>query len=119
MGFHKASYQLFKTLFYHLVCEVKGNSCYRCGLPILTVRELSIDHKEAWQASQNPKETFFDLNNIAYSHLVCNVKAGRKPTKIYANKQEQEKVYTKVRSARRKQNYDPAKRRAFYLRTGY
>ena len=29
-----------------------------------------------WLDSINPKESFFDINNIAFSHLSCNVGAG-------------------------------------------
>jgi hypothetical protein len=33
---------------------------------------LSIDHKNPWQAAADPKASFFDLDNIAFSHLRCN-----------------------------------------------
>lgn len=55
---------------------------------INTVEELSIEHKTPWLNSNNPKELYFDLNNIAFSHLSCNIGARRnKETKhpsVYA-----------------------------------
>lgn len=40
---------------------------------INTVDELSIEHKEPWENSDNPKELFFNLDNISFSHLKCNI----------------------------------------------
>jgi hypothetical protein len=40
-------------------------------------KELSIEHKIPWLDSEDPKDLFFNLNNIAFSHLTCNVKAAR------------------------------------------
>ncbi len=40
--------------------------------------EFSIEHKIPWQSAEDPKESFFDLDNIAFSHLKCNIKAASK-----------------------------------------
>jgi hypothetical protein len=37
---------------------------------------LSIEHKEAWQGAADPKLAFFNPDNIAFSHLSCNISAG-------------------------------------------
>lgn len=36
-----------------------------------------IEHKIPWLDSDKPKELFFDLENIGFSHLSCNIKARR------------------------------------------
>jgi len=50
--------------------------CYRCDKRIELVEDLSVEHKEPWQSSTNPVVSFFDLDNIAFSHLSCNSAAG-------------------------------------------
>ena len=34
--------------------------------------------RSSWQLSKNPKDAFFDLENIAFSHLHCNILASEK-----------------------------------------
>ena len=53
------------------------NVCHRCSENILHLEELSIDHVKSWMKSDTPVDTFFDLDNIAFSHLSCNSAAGR------------------------------------------
>jgi len=48
------------------------DTCYRCGEKIGNVDDLSIEHKTAWQSSDDPIKDFYDLGNIAFSHLNCN-----------------------------------------------
>lgn len=53
------------------------NFCHQCGNEIESENELSVEHKEPWLDSDNPTDKFFDLDNIAFSHLKCNVAARR------------------------------------------
>jgi hypothetical protein len=85
MGVCKASHQLRMRLLFRFVKELKLNMCYRCEKLIEDVSEFSIDHKDSWLASENPKETFFDMDNIAFSHRSCN-SAARKQTKTIIGK---------------------------------
>lgn len=62
MNFSKASYKLMRKILYNFVCETGNNSCFRCGLPILLIEDLSIEHKEAWQNSEKAIELYFDLS---------------------------------------------------------
>jgi len=73
--FGTAQRQLNKAIMFELTKVV---DCYRCDKPILCVEEFSIDHKESWQKATDPRAAFFDLNNIAFSHLKCNMGAGGK-----------------------------------------
>lgn len=74
-----ASNKLRKMVLFSLLKELGRDQCYRCGQPINSIEELSIEHKIAWLDSEHPKELFFSLNNIAFSHLKCNVGAARHP----------------------------------------
>jgi hypothetical protein len=68
-----ASGKLRKQILFHLLCKLNENICFKCKKPILNVDELSIEHKENWLHSENPKELFFSLDNIAFSHMKCNL----------------------------------------------
>ncbi|NWL67308.1 hypothetical protein [Bradyrhizobium elkanii] len=76
MKFGTACHQLRKLIMFDLVCKLDLNVCFRCSKPIDSVEELSIEHKSSWQRSNDPKATFFDLNNISFSHRSCNQIAG-------------------------------------------
>lgn len=67
-----ASNRLVKDVLWSLVVETGQGNCYRCGLP-MTRETFSIEHKEPWLDSQDPLGRYFDLNNISFSHLKCNV----------------------------------------------
>ena len=71
-----ASVRLHRMLLYQFARDAGKLDCFRCGGYIESLTEFSIDHKEAWMLSPNPEKTYFDLNNIAFSHLSCNAKAG-------------------------------------------
>ncbi|MHA2064619.1 MAG: HNH endonuclease [Candidatus Thorarchaeota archaeon] len=73
-----AANQLRKMVMFQLVQQTGRDTCHQCGEKIRSVKELSIEHKEPWQRADNPKDSFFDLDNIAFSHLSCNVAAAKK-----------------------------------------
>jgi hypothetical protein len=75
MPFGTANNRLKKIIMFDLVCKLDQNSCFQCKKP-MTLENFSIEHKAAWQ--HNNSELFWDLNNIAFSHLVCNVMAAKK-----------------------------------------
>lgn len=76
-----AAHALKKTLMFHLAVKCGMDTCHQCGEKIETHKELSVEHKVAWLDSEDPVELYFDLENIAFSHLSCNIRASRKPTK--------------------------------------
>lgn len=86
MPFGTASHRLRKRLMFFLAEKCGKTICFRCGRPIESAEELSIDHKEDWLHSQNPEQLFFDLDNIAFSHRICNMKAGGKRKRIIRSK---------------------------------
>lgn len=78
MNFSTASGRLRKTIMFHLIEKLDENWCYRCGGKIESADDLSTEHKISWLDSDNPKELFFDLENIAFSHKSCNYSNGRR-----------------------------------------
>ena len=73
-----ANGKLRKSIIFHLLKETKRNICFQCGEPINTLEDLSIEHKVPWLDSNDAIGLFFDINNIAFSHLNCNIKAGKR-----------------------------------------
>ena len=114
-----AAHRLRMDILFSLV-QASGHNCYRCG-GTLTRETFSIDHKIAWLNSDDPKKNFFDLANIAFSHRVCNYKAGEKVPRKYNTDEERRAAATAQQNRRRCENgrmYDPIERRQHYLRTG-
>ena len=70
INYGTASNRLKKMLFFSLVQKLELNYCLRCGEKIENYKELSIDHIEPWLNKSN--DLFWDIDNIAYSHLSCN-----------------------------------------------
>lgn len=72
-----ASHRLVKDTLWNLIEQTGQTNCHRCGF-VMNRESFSIEHKEAWLDSNNPVGMFFDQNNIAFSHLGCNVGDARK-----------------------------------------
>lgn len=70
MPFGTACNRLRKNILFHLLQKLKENICFKCGVSITTVNDLSIEHKKPWESRS--AELFWDLENITFSHLRCN-----------------------------------------------
>lgn len=81
-----ASGRLNKDLLFDFISKA-DHTCFRCGGE-LTRDTFSIEHKETWLDSSDPVALFFDLDNIAYSHLSCNISASRPNGKKYFTAEE-------------------------------
>lgn len=68
----KARNILVKSLLYSMARVIGLDVCCRCHHKIATISELSIDHIVPWLDSENPAELYFDLENVAFSHTLCN-----------------------------------------------
>lgn len=66
-----AANKLRKNILFSFLVRLQENTCFKCGKLILSVGELSIEHKQPWEGRDS--NLFWDLNNIAFSHLKCNV----------------------------------------------
>lgn len=78
MAYGTASGRLKKMLLYDLVSKTDKIICFRCGKKIDSIDNFSVEHKVPWLHSDNPLELFFDLENIAFSHSICNIRAARR-----------------------------------------
>jgi AP2 domain. len=67
-----AWYKLRKMILFNQAKESGKDICCRCHKKIENIDEFSIDHIESWEKSYDPKKSFYDMNNIAYSHERCN-----------------------------------------------
>lgn len=72
-----AAHKLRKAIMFQMIQKLDLDWCFQCGNKIETIEELSVEHKIPWLDKENAKELFFDLDNIAFSHLKCNVSAKR------------------------------------------
>ncbi len=88
MSWGAACNRLRKKVLFSLVVRLKENMCYRCGNEILSVDDLSLEHKNAWRQATDPVESFFDLDNISFSHLSCNSAAASKPSKTWQTEKQ-------------------------------
>ncbi len=76
MSFSTARGRLNKMILFQLVKETGKDVCFRCGEKINDIDDLTIDHKEPW--IKNGTSFFWDLNNISFSHFLCNTRAAEK-----------------------------------------
>ncbi len=68
-----ASNKLRKMLLFRFAGALGWLGCYRCDQgTIKSIDDFSIEHKEPWMSAEDPVKAFFDLDNIAFSHLSCN-----------------------------------------------
>lgn len=65
-----AANRLRKLVLFNLLQKYGEDTCFKCGSKITTAAELSIEHKEPWEGRDT--SLFWDLSNIAFSHLKCN-----------------------------------------------
>jgi len=65
-----ATGKLRKNILFFLLKKHGENICIRCNQLIETVDELSVEHIKPWEGRS--AELFWDLQNIAFSHMVCN-----------------------------------------------
>lgn len=86
MSYGKANNILKKNLLFSFAQKTNMDKCFQCGEKIESIDNFSIEHKKAWLDSENPKDLFFDLDNIAFSHTKCNFGARRKPEKTAKEK---------------------------------
>lgn len=120
MNHSTASARLKKDLMFSMIKRLGEDYCFQCGAKIETVEELSVEHKTPWLHSEDPKGLFFDLDNIAFSHLSCNSAAARKSKSPLSEKERRDAKNRKKRKKRKSIPVETLKkeRRERYLRTG-
>jgi len=105
-----AQNRLKKDLLFYFA-KKEGHTCFRCGGD-LERKGFSIEHKTPWLDAPDPVDLFFDIGNIAFSHLSCNSGAARNGNALsawptYANRAEKRRKEYAVKKARNKANQYP------------
>ena len=106
-----AANRLVKDVLFKLVCDTGRNVCHQCSEP-MERETFSIEHKTPWLDSNDPLGLYFNLENISFSHRVCNIKAARR------GKGYSEEEALDARRVSNNKSWTPAKRRDYYLRSG-
>lgn len=75
MGVASATGKLRKLLLYEFARRLNLISCYRCHRTIESIDEFTVDHKKNWL--HKSADLFWDIDNIAFSHFVCNTTHNR------------------------------------------
>lgn len=118
-----ASARLVKDLLWNFVETTGQMACCKCGEP-MSRETFSIEHVTPWLDSDDPVGLYFDLGNISYSHLRCNIGDARKARAVCGT----ETMYNRgcrcdpcreARSERSVREYNPQKRREIYETKGY
>mgnify|MGYP001564813795 CR=1 FL=1 len=78
MPFGTAANRLRKEVLFSLLKRHNENICARCKKEIENVEQLSLEHLVPWLDSDDPIRMFFNIDNIAFSHMYCNVSAARR-----------------------------------------
>jgi hypothetical protein len=65
-----AQHRLRKSILFFLLKKHGENICFKCSGLIERVEDLSVEHKKPWEGIS--AELFWDIENIAFSHLRCN-----------------------------------------------
>lgn len=73
MPFGTACNKLRRMVMFSLLVRYRENVCFKCGKLILKADDLSLEH-EAWQSAG--ASLFWDLDNITFSHVRCNLPTG-------------------------------------------
>jgi hypothetical protein len=77
-----ATGRLRKNILFHLLKKLNENICFKCKTSIKGVEDLSIEHVKPWE-NVDPN-LFWDLDNIAFSHLRCNTRQSKPNTVVTA-----------------------------------
>ncbi len=85
-----ASHRLVKDILWKFIKDTGNNICFQCQ-GAMDRENFSIEHKEPWLDSDDPQGLFFNLDNISFSHISCNISSARRPHKKYQNKEEKNK----------------------------
>lgn len=119
-----ASGRLVKDLLWNFVETTGQSACCKCGEP-MSRETFSIEHVAPWLDSDDPVGLYFDIENIRYSHLRCNV-TDRRDTRVLKpcgtiaayDRGCRCDSCVETKSDYKRQRYTPEARRQTYERTG-
>ncbi len=96
MPFGTAQNKLRKQILFMLLEKLGWLDCFRCGLDIESVDNLSVEHKKPWV--NESADLFWDLENIAFSHASCNSGAHNREKTACKHGHTFDKENTKIRA---------------------
>ena len=70
MPYGTACGRLRKNVLFRLLQKHNEDICVRCSKRIESVDDLSLEHVKPWE--NRDASLFWDLDNIAFSHIHCN-----------------------------------------------
>lgn len=108
-----ASHRLVKDVLWSLVSQTGQSACCKCG-ELMSRETFSIEHVTPWLDSDDPVGLYFDLTNISFSHLKCNI-ADSRGAKKHATEEDRRNAKNQWHKDR---PYCPERRREQYQRTG-
>jgi hypothetical protein len=111
-----AANRLRKKILFALLELAELNECWRCGEKMGDIDEFSIDHIEPWLHSNDPIGLYFDLDNVAFSHIKCNIAASRNTLKGTGQTKQ---IRNKKKNAQLRSVYTTEKRQERYKCTGH
>lgn len=117
-----AANRLVKDVLWKLIVQTNQDICCKCGEP-MSRETFSIEHVIPWLDSEDPVGLYFDLENISFSHLRCNVEDARpkqrKPVcgTVWSYKNGC-RCKECIRAKSDSREYDAEARRARYLKYG-
>lgn len=109
--------RLLKDLLFKFII-LAGYKCYRCKKE-LTREDMTIDHINPWLNSDDPIKNFFDLDNIAFSHMACNLQESVDRKIKFKTEEEKLGAQRKYNRERMRKRYTYENRRQKYLTTGH
>lgn len=108
--------RLVKDILWSLIVKTNQHICCKCNKE-MSRDNFSIEHIIPWLDSEDPLKLFFDLENISFSHLSCNVSDARRPHKIEDRNLAKE-IAREKHKINQRNKYCPIKRRNRYLEKG-
>lgn len=117
-----ASGRLVKDLLWNFVKTTGQDACCKCSEP-MSRETFSIEHVTPWLDSEDPVGLYFDIDNISYSHLRCNVETARRKKAECGTTSKYRGgcrclECSKANREYQLDNYTPERRRNVYLKTG-
>ena len=117
MSYGAACNRLRKNILFHLLKEHGKNICFKCSEVIDKVEDLSIEHKLPWEGRD--ASLFWDIENIAFSHMKCNRPHTPPSTKKYFTPEDKLAARRMWNATWMKKNYTTEKRQLRKQETGY
>lgn len=110
--------KLHKALLWKYIEKSGEDHCCKCGEK-MTLDDYSIEHVTPWLHDDNAVDLFFNLDNISFSHLKCNISSARRKRKYNTPEEALAAKYRKAREWKvNNRVYSPEERRRRYLSHG-